>query len=216
VTKAKGFHELFFNGLFGRLIRKSTTVQGEREFLLQKDTELLWSPKNSYLLLPLEKSNDICIRSLQIHWSAINSCASAIAFVRQRFSLVMEVSDDNSKIISPPCDTDNSKIISPPCDTSSSSDMECESTNMFHFANCVVDASSVKDNVALAIHTGKVYCIIDVVDNSSAESPFDGNSDKSGAEDKMTFTQYFQKRYIICFIPPSIVFSLSLLLPCHS
>jgi endoribonuclease Dicer len=133
--------------------------------------------------------------SLQIHWPAISSCASAIEFVRQKFSLVAEDSDDNSKIISLPCDTTNS------------SDMEHESTNKFHFANCAIDVSDVKDTVALAIHTGKVYCIIDVVENSSAESPFDGNTDKS----EVTFSQYFKKRFTICFIPPLIVFSLSLL-----
>ncbi|KAK2391994.1 dicer [Trifolium repens] len=190
VKKAKSFHELFFNGLFGRLIRKSKSGKGEREFFLQKDTELLWSPKYSYLLLPLKKSNDICMGSLQIHWPAISSCASAIEFVRQKFSLVAEDSDDNSKIISLPCDTTNS------------SDMEHESTNKFHFANCAIDVSNVKDTVALAIHTGKVYCIIDVVENSSAESPFDGNSDKPGAECRMTFSQYFQKRYGITLRHP--------------
>ncbi|MCH82405.1 endoribonuclease dicer 3a-like, partial [Trifolium medium] len=190
VAKAKSFHELFFNGLFGRLIRKSKSGNGEREFLLQKDTELLWSPKNSYLLLPLEKSNDICMGSLQIHWSAISSCASAIEFVRRRFSLVAEDSDDNGK------------IISPPCDTTDSSDMERESTDIFHFANCAINVSNVKDTVALAIHTGKVYCIIDVVENSSAESAFDGNSDKAGAECKVTFSQYFKKRYGITLKHP--------------
>jgi endoribonuclease Dicer len=204
VKKAKSFHELFFNALFGRLIRKSKSNKEEREFLLQKDTELLWNPKNSYLLLPLKKSNDICVGSLPIHWPAISSCASAIEFVRRKFSLVTENSDDISKIMSTPCDTTNS------------SDMERESTNKFHFANCAIDVSDVKDTVALAIHTGKVYCIIDVVENSSAESPFDGNSDKPGAECRMTFSQYFKKRFTICFIPPLIVFPLSLLLPRHS
>ncbi|PNY04416.1 endoribonuclease dicer 3a-like protein, partial [Trifolium pratense] len=167
---------------------QSKSGNGEREFLLQKDTELLWSPKNSYLLLPFEKSNDM--ESLQIHWSAISSCASAIEFIRGRFPLVAEDSDDNSKIISPPCDITNS------------SDMEHESTNIFHFANCAIDVNNMKDTVALAIHTGKVYCIIDVVENSSAESAFDGNSDKAGAECKVTFSQYFKKRYGITLKHP--------------
>ncbi|XP_058760418.1 endoribonuclease Dicer homolog 3a-like [Vicia villosa] len=177
VAKARSFHEIFFNGLFGRLIRKSETAKGEREFLLQKDTDLLWNPKNSYLLLPLEKSNDICTGSLQIHWSAISSCSSAIEFVRRKFSLVAEDSDDTS-----------------------SSAMEPESTNIFHFANAVADVSNIKDTVALAVHTGKIYCIIDVVDNSSAESPFDGNNDKSGS--KITFSQYFKERYQITLKHP--------------
>lgn len=183
MAKAKSFHELFFNGLFGRLIRKSVTAKGEREFLLQKDTDLLWNPKNSYLLLPLKKSNDICPGSLQIHWSAISSCYSAIEFVRRKFSLVAEESDDTSSLA-----------------------MEPESTNMFHFANTVADVSNIKDTVALAVHTGKIYCIIDVVDSSSAESPFDGNNEKSGS--RTTFSQYFKERCIVSFITLFIIFSL--------
>ncbi|XP_027190700.1 endoribonuclease Dicer homolog 3a isoform X2 [Cicer arietinum] len=184
VMKAKCFHELLFNGLFGRLVFKSKSVKGKWEFLLQNDTNSLWSPQNLYLLLPLEKSNDIC---LQIHWPAISSCASAIDFLRRKFSLAVGDSDDNSKIISPPCNT-------------SSLDIECESTNkMLHFANCAVDVSNVKDMVALAIHTGKMYCIIEIVADLSAESPFDGNNGKSEA---VTFSQYFTKRYGITLRHP--------------
>lgn len=183
--RAKCFHELFFNGLFGRLVLKSKSA-GEREFLLQKDTNSLWSPKHLYLLLPLEKLNGICEGSLQINWCGINSCASAIKFLRRKFSLVTGDCDDNGTITSP--------------HDTSSSEMECVGANKIHFANCVVDADNIKDRVVLAIHTGKIYCIIEIDSNLSAESPFYGNNEKS--KESITFSDYFSKRCINCFIPP--------------
>ncbi|KAK7363560.1 hypothetical protein VNO77_05706 [Canavalia gladiata] len=184
MMKAKCFHELFFNGLFGRLVVRSKSAKGECEFLLQKDTKTLWSPKNLYLLLPLEKLNDMCEGSLQINWSGINSCASAIGFLSRKFSLVAGDCDDNSSITSP----------------HDSSEMDCEATNMIHFANSVADANNIKNMVVLAIHTGKIYCILESANNLSAESPFDGNNEKS--KECITFSEYFSKRYGITLRHP--------------
>ncbi|KAK7410183.1 hypothetical protein VNO78_00768 [Psophocarpus tetragonolobus] len=183
IMKAKCFHELFFNGLFGRLIARSKSA-GVKEFLLQKDTKSLWSPKHLYLLLPLERLNDIREESLQINWCGINSCASSIEFLRRKFSLATGDCDDNGTITSPPHNT-------------SSSEME-RVTNNIHFANCVVDADKINDTVVLAIHTGKLYCIIGIDCNLSAESPFYGNNEKS----KETFSDYFRKRYGITLRHP--------------
>ncbi|CAJ1973600.1 unnamed protein product [Sphenostylis stenocarpa] len=187
MMKAKCFHELFFNGLFGRLVFRSKSARGETEFLLQKDTKSLWSTKHLYLLLPLEKLNGICAVALHINWNGISSCASAIEFLRRKFSLVTGDCDDNRKIASP--------------QDTSSLEMECVGTNKTHFANCVVDADNIKDTVVLAIHTGKIYCIIDIDSNLSAESPFcGGNNEKS--EEQITFSDYFSKRYGITLRHP--------------
>jgi len=83
------------------------------------------------LLLPLEKLNGICKGALQINWHGISSCASAIEFLRRKFSLVTEDCDDNG-------------IITSPQDTSSM-EMEYVGTNKIHFANCVVNADNIKD-----------------------------------------------------------------------
>lgn len=186
MMKAKCFHEFFFNGLFGRLVSRSTSTPGERVFLLQEDTRSLWSPTNLYFLLPLEKLSDVCKGSLKIHWSGISSCVSAVEFLRQKFSSVAGDCDNGSKVSSP-CDTNSSNV---------------ESTNKIHFANCVLDLNDLRDIVVLAIHTGKVYCIIEAVMDLSAESPFDGNNDKSA--EPITFSNYFLKRCIICFNLPLI------------
>ncbi|RDX82989.1 Endoribonuclease Dicer-like 3a, partial [Mucuna pruriens] len=186
MMKAKCFHELLFNGLFGRLFGGSKSAGGERKFLLQNDTKSLWSPKHLYLLLPLEKLNDICEGSLQINWCGINSCAAAIEFLRRKISMVTGDFDDSGPITTP--------------HNTSSSEMECEGTNKIHFANCVVDADNIKDMVVLAIHTGKIYCIIEMDSNLSAESPFDGYNEKS--KECITFSDYFSKRYGITLRHP--------------
>ncbi|RDX68564.1 Endoribonuclease Dicer-like 3a, partial [Mucuna pruriens] len=182
MMKAKCFHELLFNGLFGRLIVRSKSAAGEMEFLLQKDTKSLWSPKHLYLLLPLDTYEG----SLQINWRGINSCAAAIEFLRRKISMVTGDFDDNGTITTH--------------HNTSSSEMECEGTNKIHFANCVVDADNIKDMVVLAIHTGKIYCIIEMDGNLSAESPFDGYNEKS--MECITFSDYFSKRYGITLRHP--------------
>ncbi|XP_068480547.1 endoribonuclease Dicer homolog 3a isoform X1 [Phaseolus vulgaris] len=183
MMKAKCFHELFFNGLFGRLVFRSKSAGGGTEFLLQKDTKSLWREKHLYLLLPLEKLNGICGGAFQINWHGISSCASAIEFLRRKFSLGTGDCDDNG-------------IITSPQDTSSM-EIEYVGTNKIHFANCVVDADNIKDTLVLAIHTGKIYCIIDIDSNLSAESPF---CEKS--KDHVTFSDYFSKRYGITLRHP--------------
>ncbi|XP_020236555.1 endoribonuclease Dicer homolog 3a isoform X2 [Cajanus cajan] len=186
MMKAKCFHELFFNGLFGRLVSRSKSAGGKSEFLLQKDTKSLWNSKLLYLLLPLEKLNDTCGESLQINWFGINSCAAAIEFLRRKFSLVTKDCGDNGTITTPP-------------DTRSS-EMECEGTNSIHFANCVLGVNNIKDTIVLAIHTGKIYCILEIVRNLSPESPFDGNKEKS--KEFITFSDYYSERYGITLKHP--------------
>ncbi|KAL2346622.1 hypothetical protein Fmac_000622 [Flemingia macrophylla] len=186
MMKGKCFHELFFNGLFGRLIFRSKSTGGKSEFLLQKDTKSLWSPKHLYLLLPLEKLNATCRESLQINWFGINSCTAAVEFLRRKFSLGTEDCDDNGTITTP--------------HRTRSSEMDFEEANKIHFANCVVDPNNIKDTIVLAIHTGKIYCILEIDSNLSAESPFDGNNEKS--KECMTFSDYYTKRYGITLRHP--------------
>ncbi|OIW14956.1 hypothetical protein TanjilG_30675 [Lupinus angustifolius] len=191
MMNAKCFQELFFNGLFGRLVlRSKSAARGGREFLLQKDTNTLWNPTYLYLLLPLEKLDDSCMRSLTINWSGIKSCASAIEFLRKKFLLV---AGNCCK------DSDDTKITSP-CHTSPM-EVESQDKNSIYFANCMLDVNILKDVVVLAIHTGRIYCIVELDINLSAESPFDGNDEKSGGE-PITFSGYYKKRYGITLRHP--------------
>ncbi|XP_039124414.1 endoribonuclease Dicer homolog 3a-like isoform X1 [Dioscorea cayenensis subsp. rotundata] len=169
VEQAKLFQEFFFNGLFGKLFTGSKSG-GQRKFLLN-NKESLWSTSNMYLLLPLETSVIGLNESFNIYWKAICATVSVVEFMRNIYSSGAEFSE---------------ALNSCPSRT------ECGASDMIHLADKSVDQRSLKDMVVLAIHTGKIYSVLDVISNSSADSPFDGNSDKSVW---MTFSDYFKKKY---------------------
>ncbi|KAH9653049.1 Endoribonuclease Dicer [Citrus sinensis] len=183
MSKAKCFQELFFNGLFGKLFVKSKS-SGSREFLLKRETNSLWSPSYMYLLLPLEIVNTFGDGSWRINWSGINPCASVVEFIKKK-SFLGAAQCNNNGGNSSPCRTS-------PCKTG------CHGMDVIHLANGSVDVKNLKDMVVLAIHTGRIYSIIEIVSNSSAESPFDGNTD----DDSKTFVNYFSEKYGIVLIHP--------------
>lgn len=171
MEKAKSFQEFFFNGLFGKLFIGSKSLETEREFLLQKDMKNLWRPSYMYLLLPLEGLNDSSHVSCRINWTGITSCVSLVELLK-----------NNSLLGSEHCPTKTDV-----CEN------ECKDANIVCFANSSVDITNLKDMVVLAIHTGKIYSVVEAVSKSSAESPFDGNTEASPAQYN-TFIEYFHKK----------------------
>ncbi|XP_054814842.1 endoribonuclease Dicer homolog 3a-like isoform X2 [Prosopis cineraria] len=186
MKNAKSFHELLFNGVFGRLVLRSKEAGG-RQFLLQDETSSLWIPSNLYLLLPLDK-HDSYEESLKINWAGINSCASAIEFMRKKYSLGDDHCDDYRKNL--------------PSHDISMSEADCGGREKIHFANCVFDVNNVKDMVVLAIHTGRIYCIIEAAHDLSAESPFVVTAENLAAAERITFSDYYRKRYGITLRHP--------------
>ncbi|KAL3566321.1 hypothetical protein D5086_031736 [Populus alba] len=180
MTKAKLFQEFFFNGLFGKLF---TGSKSSREFLLQKETSL-WSPSNMYLLLPLEpwsiSSND----RWKIDWKGIEACSSVVEYLKNSFLTARSCSGGGNTLP----------------DNVQSSTVECNGTNLIHFANALVNVENINNMVVLAIHTGRIYSIVKVVNDSSAESAFEGNADN--VTEFSTYTEYFNKRYGIVLMHP--------------
>nr|XP_004292050.2 PREDICTED: endoribonuclease Dicer homolog 3-like [Fragaria vesca subsp. vesca] len=162
MAKAKLFQEFFFNGLFAKLFHPTGK---EREFLLKKETRSLWRQSYMYLVLPHEKLN----QSWGINWSGINSCVSAVEFLKQNVLLGAQH-----------CNGDPRKSLS---STSCSS-----GSGIFHLADCSVDEKNLNDMVVVAIHNGNVYSVFEVLSDTSAESPFESSRYSSYAD-------YFHKRY---------------------
>lgn len=127
-----------------------------------------------YLLLPLEKMNTSSPEPCRINWIGINSCISAVEIMKKSSLLGAEH-----------CNGETGK--SSPCTTSS------YNANVIFFSNSLTDINNLKGMVVLAIHTGKIYSVVEVVNNSSAESPFDGNTD-TASSGYMTFAEYFNKK----------------------
>ncbi|KAL6213497.1 hypothetical protein ACLB2K_012944 [Fragaria x ananassa] len=162
MANAKLFQEFFFNGLFAKLFHQTGK---EREFLLKKETRSLWRQSYMYLVLPLEKLN----QSWGINWSGINSCVSAVEFLKQNVLLGAQH-----------CNGDTRKSL-PSTSCSSGS-------GIFHLADFSVDEKNLKDMVVVAIHNGNVYSVFEVLSDTSAESPFESSRYSSYAD-------YFHKRY---------------------
>ncbi|KAG1358569.1 putative Endoribonuclease Dicer [Cocos nucifera] len=182
VEDAKLFHEIFFNGLFGRLFFGSKSSGKSREFLLKEDDGSLWSTQCMYLLLPLDTSHYQDHEVISINWKGISASASVVRFMRKNCTPVAESGPFGS------------------C-CSGSSETECCESDMIQLANKVENLQSFKDMIVIAIHTGKIYSVLEVVIGSSADSPFDGNSDKAALEFR-TFSEYFNKKYGIVLQHP--------------
>lgn len=154
MEKAKCFQELIFNGLFGKLFINSS---GERKFLLQKE-ESLWDPSHMYLLLPLESKDISTEQPLKINWMGIDSSVSTVEFLKKNAWLNFhqpETMDEKSSIHT--CD---------PVGTEFNKDI-------IHLADRSTTVEKLKEMVVVAIHTGRIYSIVDIVDGTSASSPFE-------------------------------------------
>ncbi|GMI97873.1 dicer-like 3, DICER-LIKE 3 [Hibiscus trionum] len=175
MMKAKRFQEFFFNGLFGKLFVGSKSSGTPREFLLRDKTSSLWSPSHMYLLLPLE---DCSTNELRINWPAITACTFAADFLNK--NSLLGTDDDGSN---------------------PSSVTDCKETNMIHFANSSVDVNNLRNMVVLAIHTGRIYCVIEAVSDKTANSSFDEAVDKVSTG-FASFSEYFCKKYGIVLKHP--------------
>lgn len=189
MTKAKRFQEFFFNGLYGRLFVGSESAGTKREFLLQHETTSLWSPSCMYLLLPLETLNTSIHENFRINWTGINSAATVVEFLKKNSFLGSQHCNGNRENSSP-CRINLSQT-------------KCKDANIINFANCSVNVNDLKDMVVLAIHTGRIYSIIEVVSNSSANSHFVGDTSAEISFEQMpnevlsdynTFIDYFHKK----------------------
>ncbi|XP_022754727.1 endoribonuclease Dicer homolog 3 isoform X2 [Durio zibethinus] len=181
MMKAKRFQEFFFNGLFGRLFVGSKKSGTSRQFLLQNETSSLWSPSNMYLLLPLEDGSS---NELRINWPGITACTFAVEFLNKNSLLVADGDGGN-----------------PSLNHTGSSVTECKETNVIHFANSSVDVNNLSNVVVLAIHTGRIYSIIELVSDTSADSSFNEIVDTVSSE-FATFSEYFHKKYGIVLKHP--------------
>lgn len=185
VEQAKLFQEIFFNGLFGKLFIGSKSSGVSREFLLKEDDSSLWNTLNMYMLLPLEPDHDI----IRINWKGISAIASVVKFMRSTKLVGSEYGSLSYSDVSPMCSSDKFETV-------------CCKFDVIHLANKSAQPHSLKDMVVLAIHTGKIYSVLDVVTGSSADSPFDGTTDKL-SPNFTTYSEYFNKKYGIVLQHPA-------------
>ncbi|KAL3819081.1 hypothetical protein ACJIZ3_004986 [Penstemon smallii] len=178
MASAKCFQELMFNGLFGKLFVKSS---GVRKFLLQTE-ESLWDRSNMYLLLPLESMDIASKGPLKINWMGVESCVLATEFLRRKAWLNFQKSEvivEDSSVYK------NYSVM-----------MNCNS-QVIHMANKSTSIESLKEVAVVAIHTGRIYSILEAVAGTSAESPFEGDDTNYSS-----FADYYHKKYGIVLKHP--------------
>lgn len=135
-----------------------------RTFLLNEHPETsLWSPANMYLLLPIDSS---CTETVHINWRGIQSAALAVQFLKDAYQT--------------------------PGGAFSSIEKNRKEGEIC-LANKKIEMNKLRDAVVMAVHSGKIYVVLEVLLDLTADSPFDGITDKSGAEFP-TFTEYFNKK----------------------
>ncbi|XP_073142533.1 endoribonuclease Dicer homolog 3-like isoform X5 [Henckelia pumila] len=149
MAKARCFQELMVNGLFGELFVKSSS--GQKSFVLDTE-ESLWDLSNSYLLLPLESVEEGGQECVRINWTGIDSCVSAVEFLKQNAWLSSKQPES--------------------IDKNSSAHLEDSVVtkldgNVIHLANRSVSVENLKGMVVVAIHTGKIYSILDAPSDTS-------------------------------------------------
>ncbi|KAF9615049.1 hypothetical protein IFM89_021620 [Coptis chinensis] len=71
---------------------------------------------------------------------------------------------------------------------------ECKNSKFIFLANTSVLAQNLPEMVVLAIHTGRIYSVLEVMNEKSAESSFDGEFD-AGPSTYSSFREYFDKKY---------------------
>ncbi|XP_074345959.1 endoribonuclease Dicer homolog 3a-like isoform X1 [Apium graveolens] len=184
VRKSKCFQEFFFNGVFGKLFINSKSKKG-RQFLFESDASL-WNPSNIYLLLPLEFGNIPSEETWKIDWTIIETCGSAVEFLK--INAWLSAVQSGSVIGG----SENNDV--------TWSDLS--SVGNIHFANGVLPIPNIKDMVVVSVHTGRIYSVVEVLLDTSADSNFDGYSDEAPIN-YTSFTDYFQKQYGISLVRPA-------------
>ncbi|KAK9131441.1 hypothetical protein Sjap_011928 [Stephania japonica] len=186
VEKGKCFQEFFFNGLFGKLFVGSKSSDIRWRFLLEEAKTSLWNNSNMYMLLPLENSSSRGT-SLKIDWHGVNSCVYMVQLMRKYHSL-KEQSFSAGYV-------KGSQVSG-----TSLSDTNSYSSDTLNLANGTIGRENLKNMVVLAIHTGKIYSVIDLALDKSAESSFDG--DFKAPPSYTSFKDYFCKKYGIVLRHP--------------
>ena len=140
-----------------------------------------------YLLLPVDT-----LDTSKVNWRGISSSVNVVEFLKKQYST-------HSKCFN----GDHSEL---PLSTTGSSMTESKAANHIHFANSSIDADNLQDMLVLAIHTGRIYSIIEVVRGKSAESSLEENIDDSSST--YSYAQHFKTKYAIC--NPRAVLDLSI------
>ncbi|KAG6417141.1 hypothetical protein SASPL_119292 [Salvia splendens] len=177
VAKAKCFQQLIFNGLYGKLFVKSSE---SRKFIFEPD-ELSWDPSQMYLLLPLESEDIDTVRPV-IDWTGIHSAVSTIEFMKKNALLNLQQRETVAEDTLLHMCEDGSEV----------------NSDTIYLGDRSATIDGLKEMVVVAVHTSRIYSIVDIVEGTSGFTPFEGGCDASYS----SFADYYHKKYGIVLKHP--------------
>lgn len=183
LKEAKSYHELIFNGMFGKLLRHSKKSEGAspiskmRNLLAcQSALDEMWNHLHMYLLLPLipgklaEESEVI-----PIDWKAVRDTAMT------------------ANVFSALCSTQGSNK-SHKSSVYSAESESMHSKDMVHMACGSKAFSKVRGMAVVTIHTGRIYSVVEVLEDKNANCPIEGVQDTKSSI-YSSYAHYFAEKY---------------------
>nr|AJA90756.1 Dicer-like 3 [Cycas revoluta] len=183
---AKAFQEILSNGIFGKLMYHPKKSDGPKNVTQNSfktmEMKSQWVASNMYLLLPLKSDKiEASEKEVNIDWRCISRCASGARLFK---FLSCSEKENGVRDILEEILVDQTTLLQCGADP----------TQVIRLASGPQMVSDLMDKAVIAVHTGKIYCIRQVLDDKTAESPFPISKESKG-ETYMSYYNYFEKKY---------------------
>ncbi|KAI5069811.1 hypothetical protein GOP47_0016112 [Adiantum capillus-veneris] len=172
---AKAYHQLIFNGMFGKLIKRLNKKEGQSlmknvlAFDRTKATKNeFWDSSQMYLVLPLlpgKLADDS--EEIPINWKAVRDAAAT----SRLFPHLCSIQQQNTNLT-----------------------LERKSVHKnvgLHMASGLRPAFELIDMAVVTIHTGRMYTVVEILDQMNANCKMEGAEDSTYT----SYSHYFEEKY---------------------
>ena len=170
--------------MFAKLLSRDKKSKGLR-FLAESASGMKkpWSSNNIYLVLPVKDHFGTCQREAKIDWELIRYCASGAILLK---SFCSSEKSSSSGI------RDNFEALL----KRNLLQYSVRKEEAITLAGGIYKASDLIDKAIVAVHTGRIYSLVEVIRDKTAKSPFPES--KGSKEKYSSYSDYFEKKVSIC------------------
>lgn len=133
-----------------------------------------WSSLKMYLLLPLEPSSGVRDTGWSIDWKVIHESISVVEYLKKIYSVDGESGNA----------TTSTSVV---CETI------CVNSQIIKLANKSLHVMHLEDSVVFSIHNGKIYSVLDVINDLTSDDPFDQIQATKDPQ-IVSFTDYYRQK----------------------
>ena len=169
--------------MFAKLLSRDKKSKGLR-FLAESASGMKkpWSSNNIYLVLPVKDHFGACQREAKIDWELIRYCASGAILLK---SFCSSEKSSSSGI------RDNFEALLKR-NLLQYSVRRSQRRSHHLIAGGIYKASHLIDKAIVAVHTGRIYSVVEVIRDKTAKSPFPES--KGSKEKYSSYSDYFEKK----------------------